>query len=579
MNHLFNTFVSFLALMGLSTPPPTSDVLNQTTKTTLTQTVSQTTDSILRTALTATVSLSLNGVTVQALEEQGSMAESTSADWWLNSGAYYIDNGDGTQGTIQGSLASNDPWRTLYATDNPVDTDNGYHPQNIFRLVSRTNYENYQQEAYFKITKQNLSASTERDAWSGLLLFNRYRDSDNLYYAGIRADGTAVIKSKKNGNYTTMTQNTIFPGTYNRVTNPNLLPQNTWIGLRTRVQTNIDGSVTVTLYMDNGRTGTWTQIATATDRSNPILGSHAVGIRTDFMDVLFSNFSSREFDTTPPVGPTTLSLLSKTNTQVRISWTPATDNVGVVGYNIYKDGVYIDGTQTATSYTAGNLNPNTQYLFSVKARDAIGNISLGSPVLTVSTLPSVDSTAPIISNVTTSSVTQTTANIGWSTNEGADSKVEYGMTTNYDGSANTTLYSTAHTLSLTGLAAGTTYHYKVTSKDIAGNSTSSSDATFTTLPVVSGVDSTPPSAPTNLLMLSNTSTKIRISWTPATDNVGVVGYNIYKNGVFIDSTRTATSFSANNLRSNTQYTFTVKARDAVGNISPVSNSLTVSTLR
>ncbi len=565
--------------MGLSTPPPTSDVLNQTTKTTLTQTVTQTTDSVLRTALTATVSLSLNGITVQALEEQGTMAESSSAEWWLNSGAYYIDNGDGTYGTIQGELTQNDPWRVLYANDNPIDTDNGYHPQNIFRLVSRPTYENYQQEAYFKITKQNLSASTERDAWSGLLLFNRYKDGNNLYYAGIRADGTAVIKSKKNGSYTTMTQNTVFPGTYNRSTNPNLLPQNTWIGLRTRVQTNSDGSVTVTLYMDNGKTGTWTQIATATDRVNPIVGAQSVGIRTDFMDVLLSDFSAKEFDTTPPVGPATVNLLSKTDTQIRISWTPATDNIGVAGYNIYRDGIFIDSTQTATSYTASKLNPNTQYTFTVKARDAAGNLSLGSSVLTVSTLPSVDTTAPIISGVTANLITQTTANIVWLTNEGADGKVEYGMTNNYDGSVNTTLYTTAHTLPLTGLAAGTTYHYRVISKDLAGNSTTSNDTTFTTLPLISGPDSTPPSAPTNLQATSSTSTKIRISWTAATDNVGVVGYNIYKNGMFVDSTRTATSFSANNLRSNTQYTFTVKARDAAGNLSPASNSLTVSTPR
>ncbi len=232
--------------------------------------------------------------TSMVVQEAGSAQESNSPDWWLNSGAYFsILNGTGS--TVQGSLPTNDPWRLTYAQSNPVDTDNGYHPQNIFRLVTQKKSLNYLQEAYFKITADNFSSSPNRDGYNGLLFFNRYQDSQNLYYAGIRTDGTAVIKKKINSTYYTMTQPVIFSGTYNHTTNPSLLPHNVWIGLRTKVITNSDGTVDISMYMDQGRTGVWTLIAHTVDDGKsyggaPFTTSASTGIRTDFMDVLVEGY-------------------------------------------------------------------------------------------------------------------------------------------------------------------------------------------------------------------------------------------------------------------------------------------------
>ncbi len=221
------------------------------------------------------------------IQETGTQSDSTSSDWWLNSGGYFtINNGIGA--TIQGALSSLDPWYKAYASANPTDTDNGAHPQNIFRLVTRTLWQNVQQEGYFTITKDNFSSSPNRDGHNGLLFFNHYVDSQNLYYTGIRVDGYAVIKKKQNGVYTTLAYNKIFPGTYDRSSNTNLLPHNTSIGLRSIVTDNADGSVTIKLYMDVGHTGTWTLIAQTTDagaNGSPITAKAAAGIRTDFMDV------------------------------------------------------------------------------------------------------------------------------------------------------------------------------------------------------------------------------------------------------------------------------------------------------
>lgn len=334
--------------------------------------------------LAATISPFIDDFSVtKTIEETGSMNESNSNDWWLNSGAYFYNTGNGYSQTIQGDLPANNSWRKLYLNDNPVDTDGGLHPQNIFRLVTKSKWNNFTQEVYFKVTKQNLSLSPERDAWSGLLLFNRYGNGDNLYYTGLRVDGTAVIKSKKNGTYVTMTQPKVLPGTYNKLTNPNLIPQNTWIGLKSEIKTNPDNTVSVKLYMDNGKTGIWTLIASVTDSSNPILGAQYAGIRTDFMDVQFSNYKISEIDMTPPTAPGNPVLLSQNATSVRLSWGASTDDIGVVGYNVYKDDKLYDSTKTSTTITVSGLSQGKTYNFIVKAKDKVGNLSSPSGVLTV----------------------------------------------------------------------------------------------------------------------------------------------------------------------------------------------------
>jgi hypothetical protein len=225
------------------------------------------------------------------LQETGSMGETTSPYWWLSSGGkLLLKNGVGS--TVQGSLASNDKWRTLYNASNPTDTDNGYHPQNIFRLVSRSMWDNARVDADYRINKDNFSSSPNRNQSNGLLQMLRYKDQHNLYYVGIRVDGKAIIKKKKNGSYTTLAEKQVIPGTYSIGSNVNLLPHGSWITLRGETVTNSDGSVTVRLYMKKAGESSFTKLLEAKDSSNPITGSGYVGIRTDFMDVEFDNIKA-----------------------------------------------------------------------------------------------------------------------------------------------------------------------------------------------------------------------------------------------------------------------------------------------
>lgn len=231
------------------------------------------------------------------LYEADNGTDSSSGYWWLNSGAKLILNGSIGQ-TVHGALSSTDPWAIMYAASSPTDTDGGVHPQNLFRLVSRSTWENVHVQANYKIDADEFSSSSNRNQSNGLLLMLRYHpDGQTLYYAGIRVDGTAVLKKKINGVYYTMAQKVIFPGTYSIASKVNLLPHNAWLNLGADTVTNSNGSVTVNLYLTKPGETTPTKILTAIDSgqyggTTPITGADFVGIRTDFMDISFDNFEA-----------------------------------------------------------------------------------------------------------------------------------------------------------------------------------------------------------------------------------------------------------------------------------------------
>jgi len=89
-------------------------------------------------------------------------------------------------------------------------------------------------------------------------------------------------------------------------------------------------------------------------------------------------------------------------------------------------------------------------------------------------------------------------------------------------------------------------------------------------------DTQAPSVPSNLVASNATQTTIDLAWTAATDNVGVTGYDVYKDGSLLGSTA-GTSAQVTGLTANTTYSFYVKAKDAAGNISSSSNSVSATT--
>lgn len=101
--------------------------------------------------------------------------------------------------------------------------------------------------------------------------------------------------------------------------------------------------------------------------------------------------------------------------------------------------------------------------------------------------------------------------------------------------------------------------------------------TLLNLQNVEGLDSEAPTAPTSLTASNPTETTIDLSWVAATDNVAVTGYNVYKDGVLEASLGNVLTYTVTGLTASTSYSFTVRAKDAIGNISTDSNTATLST--
>lgn len=127
-------------------------------------------------------------------------------------------------------------------------------------------------------------------------------------------------------------------------------------------------------------------------------------------------------------------------------------------------------------------NHNGTYAVAVRVTDEDGSTDIATLSVTVEAPPDFpDTTAPVISSVNSSAITVSRATITWTSDEAATSQVEYGLTREY---GSTTIEDsnpvTSHSVDLTDLKAGKTYHYRVISKDAAGNEAVSTDATFTT---------------------------------------------------------------------------------------------------
>ncbi|WP_198315597.1 fibronectin type III domain-containing protein [Chitinophaga tropicalis] len=125
-----------------------------------------------------------------------------------------------------------------------------------------------------------------------------------------------------------------------------------------------------------------------------------------------------------------------------------------------------------------------------------------------------------------------------------------------------------------GLSANTAYYYIVRPVNGNGAAPVSDEASGTTQ-----VDAQKPTAPPNLTVITTTTSAITVDWDAATDNVGVIAYDVYVNGAktyTVDAATLATM--AYGLTSKTVYTFYVIARDAAGNSSAPSNQVTAATV-
>ncbi|MCM3781391.1 lytic polysaccharide monooxygenase [Neobacillus mesonae] len=201
------------------------------------------------------------------------------------------------------------------------------------------------------------------------------------------------------------------------------------------------------------------------------------------IDVNLNGGGGNPSDTTAPTAPASLRSTGTTATSVSLAWNASTDNVGVTGYEIYRGSTLVATVPgSALTYNVTGLSANTSYSFTVKAKDAAGNLSAASNALTVTTA-----------------------------------------------------------------GAGTP-------------------------------DTTAPSAPSGLHSMGVTASSVSLMWSASTDNVAVTGYEIYRGSTLVTTVSGSTlEYMVTGLSASTSYSFTVKAKDAAGNVSAASNTLNIST--
>lgn len=240
-----------------------------------------------------------NFVLDKVYEEVWESSRNFTDRWWVNSGAFFFVK-SWTWSTVQWELEAGSKWQVSYSKYGGwLETDWWFHPQNIFRLILNEKFKSFNQEAYFKINRYILSTDVHRRDPNWILLFNRYVDSNNLYYTWIRVDWNAIIKKKLKWNYYTLASKKILDWVYNRDTNPNLLPVNSWIWIKSEIKNLNEKSVIINLYSDLKNDWNWILVLSAIDNVDTssidiINESWYAWIRTDFMDVDIDRYYIKE---------------------------------------------------------------------------------------------------------------------------------------------------------------------------------------------------------------------------------------------------------------------------------------------
>ena len=284
-------------------------------------------------------------------------------------------------------------------------------------------------------------------------------------------------------------------------------------------------------------------------------------------------------DTSPPTAPGALSASGAVG-KATLSWGAATDNVGVVKYDLYRSSVSgftpalgnRIAQPTGTSYT--DTTAPGSYYYKVAAEDGAGNIGPASNEASATVL--ADTTAPTAPSNLTASVAGGTVNLSWtgSTDDVAVTKYDLyrGTSAGFTPTVGNRIAQPLGTsYSDSGLAIGS-YYYKVAAEDAAGNLSGSSNEV-----TASVADSSPPTAPSGVAT-AVVGTSVNISWSASSDNVGVARYNLYRGTSpgFTPSLANRIAQPLTTLYSDLgltagSYYYKLSAEDAAGNVSGLSN--------
>ena len=250
--------------------------------------------------------------------------------------------------------------------------------------------------------------------------------------------------------------------------------------------------------------------------------------------------------------------------QVALSWGAAGDDVGVVYYELRRDGAAI-AFQEGRTFTDSSLVNGTAYAYTVLAIDAAGNTS---PVSSATATPA-DTTPP--STPLALAATPGNAQVSLTWTASTDNVAVTGYRVYRDdaliASPSTPYYSD------TAVTNTVTYAYRVVAVDSSGNTSAATPAVSATPVAPVNADLVAPSVPTGLAGTAGTG-QASLTWNASTDNVGVTGYKVYRGGVLV-GTPAGPSFIETGLTNGVAYSYTVAAVDAAGNTSAQTAAVSV----
>jgi chitodextrinase len=397
-------------------------------------------------------------------------------------------------------------------------------------------------------------------------------------------------------------------------------PMGAWAATRSHVATGLDPSKTYNVYQNGGRIHSG---LSPTSSGGVLAFTSEDGGVFRIVDAA----TDQQSDTTPPAAVTTLATGAVTSGSVTISWTaPGDDGTSGVAasYDVRYSTSAITSANFASASAASNepapaspgttqsmtitgLAPGTTYYFAMKTADEVPNWSAISNVATTTTSPPPDTTPPAaVTTLATGAVTSGSVAISW-TAPGDDGTS--GVAASYDVRYSTAAITSANftsalaagpepvpaapgttqSMTISGLAAGTTYYFAMKTADEVPNwSAISNVPTATTTPLP---DTTPPAAVTTLATGAVTSGSVAISWTaPGDDGTSGVAatYDVRYSAAPITSANFGTAPAASNepapaspgttqsmtisgLAAATTYYFAMKTADEVSNWSAISN--------
>lgn len=275
-----------------------------------------------------------------------------------------------------------------------------------------------------------------------------------------------------------------------------------------------------------------------------------------------------EVDATAPSAPAGLVATAPESDEVDLAWEAATDDNEVAGYQISRDGAVVGFSPTTQFHDTG-LHEKTSYSYTVVAVDAAGNTSPASDPASATTPAAPDTEVPTApTSLKASTPTSNKVTLTWKASTDNVAVASYSVQRNGVVIASPLAASYVDT----GLTPGAAYDYVVRAVDTSGNTGLPSGTLRVTNPLPP--DTSAPSAPKSLAGTLQSPTRSSLTWLASTDNVGVTGYRVIRDGATI-ATVTTPAYVDSSMPSNATHVYTVRALDAAGNVSAASASASV----